>query len=129
MINDKSLDGRRVLLVEDNQLFSAALAMLFEDEGLILVRTCINVKSALDAARTEELDIALLDVNIGGENVFPVAEALDRRQVPYIFLTGYGSNSLPMSFRNRPAFSKTSAPKAVLEAIAATCRRPNALIQ
>ena len=129
MISDRPLDGRRVLLVEDNQLFSSALKLLFEDEGLVLVQTCTNMKAALAAARTEEVDVALLDVNIGGENVFPVAEVLEKRRVPYIFLTGYGGNSLPPSFRNRPAFSKTSAPKAVLEAIAATCHPPDALIQ
>ena len=123
------LDGRRVLLVEDNHLFSSALKLLFEDEGMILVRTCANLAAALDAARTEAMDVALLDVNIGGQNVFPVAEILDSRHVPYIFLTGYDGNALPPMFRSRPAFSKTSAPRAVLDAIARTCRHNHAQLQ
>ncbi len=115
------LGGWRVLLVEDNPAFSDALKLVIEDEGLILVRTCSSVKAALEAARTERLDIALLDVNLGGESVFPVAEILDARRVPFIFLTGYSSYSLPQSFRHRPACSKAARPRIVLDAIAATC--------
>jgi DNA-binding response OmpR family regulator len=54
-----------------------------------------RIDSALEAARSAAIDFAVLDVNINGTMVYPVAEELDRRQIPFIFLSGYGAGAIP----------------------------------
>ncbi len=66
-----------------------------------------RVAKALVAAQTEEIDVALLDVNVAGEQVFPVAYELERRGVPFLFVTGYGQIVLP---RERPEWEAHSKP-------------------
>jgi CheY-like chemotaxis protein len=92
------LAGRRVLVVEDEIL----VAMLIEDMlgivGCTIVGPCDNVDDALAAARQEAMDMAVLDVNLAGRKVFPVAEVLAERGIPFLLLTGYGESALP---RNR----------------------------
>ena len=61
---------------------------------------------ALRHVASDAPDIALLDVNLAGEEVFPVADALASRQVPFVFLTGYGRNVIPDRFRDRPLLGK-----------------------
>jgi CheY-like chemotaxis protein len=64
------------------------------------------MEEALTAAREGEFDVALLDVNLHGENTGPVAEVLATRGVPFVFATGYGEQGLPEAFRGRPALKK-----------------------
>ena len=54
-----------------------------------------EVPAALEAAQTETIDAAVLDVNIKGVKVYPVAEALEKRGIPFLFLSGYGENAIP----------------------------------
>ncbi|WP_048707809.1 response regulator [Microvirga massiliensis] len=95
----------RVLVVEDE----AVIAMLFEDMvlefGSEVVGPVAKIKDALDLAHTE-LDAAILDINLGGAVIFPVADVLSERGIPFIFATGYGATSLPLRFRDRPALQK-----------------------
>jgi DNA-binding response OmpR family regulator len=100
------LSGRRVLVVEDELLVSMLVEDLLVDEGCIVVGPYARVSDALDAARTEMVDVALLDVNVAGEKVFPVAEALEARGVPFLFLTGYGEAGLPPGRKDWVACSK-----------------------
>ena len=53
-----------------------------------------------------EIDLAVLDVNLGGEESFPIAAALAERGVPFVFSTGYGNSGLPAAWRNRPSLQK-----------------------
>jgi DNA-binding response OmpR family regulator len=72
---------------------------------------------ALRLASHTSLDAAILDVNVGGAVVFPVADVLRRRGVPIIFATGYGSGELPPRFQNDPALSKPFSYEALAEAL------------
>jgi CheY-like chemotaxis protein len=86
----------RILLVEDEGLVAMMLEDLVEDLGCQLAGSLASVGEALawiDAGG--EADAALLDVNLGGEQVFPVAEALKARGVPFAFTTGYGETHDP----------------------------------
>ena len=65
-----------------------------------------GLAQALDAASSEACDVALLDVNLAGERVYPVADILARRNVPFVFVTGYGSNALPVEYAERPRICK-----------------------
>ena len=70
----------------------------------------MGARMAMTAGRrrrqTAKLDCALLDVNLAGEKVFPVAEVLVRREVPFVFLTGYGRGILPAAYADRPVLAK-----------------------
>jgi len=100
-----SLAGMRVLLVEDEMM----LAMMAEDTLTELgcsVVSASRVAKALALAKDEVFDVALLDVNVAGEEVYPVAAALVVRGVPFVFATGYGQRGLRQDYRSRRALEK-----------------------
>jgi DNA-binding response OmpR family regulator len=96
----------RVLVVEDE----AAIAMLVEDMvldfGSEVVGPAAQMDEALNLARHAELDAAILDINVAGSVIFPVADVLRERGVPVIFATGYGSKALPVRFLGSPTLPK-----------------------
>ena len=86
--------GKRILIVEDEALVAMELQFAFEDEGAEVVGPAQSLMKALETATHDsDIDLALLDVDIAGENVFPVAELLRRRGVPFAFHTGHASRS------------------------------------
>ena len=100
-----TLAGMKVLLVEDEMM----LAMLAEDTLVELgcsVISASRVAKALALANNEDFDVALLDVNVAGEEVYPVAGALVLRGVPFVFATGYGQAGLRHDYRTRRALEK-----------------------
>ena len=91
-----ALQGRRILVIEDESLVAMLLETILDDMGCAVVGPESNIDDGLIAATTEaSLDAALLDVNVAGREVFPVAEALKARGVPFVFSTGYGEAGLP----------------------------------
>lgn len=96
----------RVMLVEDEALVAMELEDLLANLGCNVVCRAATVSQAMDYARSTEIDAAFLDVNIGGHQVYPVADILAARQVPFIFLTGYGSSGIDAGYRNNPVISK-----------------------
>src|SRR5215203_4528922 len=95
-----------ILVVEDE----AVIAMLVEDMvlnfGSEVVGPAAKMDEALRLASHAALDAAILDVNVGGAVVFPVADVLRSRGVPIIFATGYGTSVLPARFENDPKLPK-----------------------
>jgi DNA-binding response OmpR family regulator len=90
------IQGLRVLVVEDDSLICLLLEDMLLELGCRVVGTAADVKRAIDLARREEsVDVAILDVNLGGRQVFPVAEVLAERGVPFLFATGMGADGLP----------------------------------
>lgn len=89
------LVGKRVLVVDDELLVALLVEDMLSSVGCIVVGPFARVRDALVAVHTETFDVALLDVNVAGEMVFPVAHALEARGVPFLFLTGYGQAALP----------------------------------
>jgi CheY-like chemotaxis protein len=96
----------RVLLVEDEIMVAMLLEQDFDDFGYEIVGPVARLAKALEMAQREPLDLAILDVNLNGKDVYPVAEALDARGIPFIFCTGYGNSGLPMPYRGRPTLTK-----------------------
>lgn len=100
------LDGLRVLLVEDESL----IAMLIEDAlcdlNCAVAAVAATLGDALDKASSVDFDVAILDVNLNGSPAYPVAELLVRRQIPFIFATGYGASGVPEAFRSIPLLAK-----------------------
>lgn len=97
--------GRRVLLVEDESL----VAMLAEDMLLELgceVVVAMRLEQALAQARSQSLDLAVLDVNLGENSSYPVADLLFERGIPFVFATGYGVAGLDTAYRGVPVMQK-----------------------
>ena len=114
----KALQGSRVLVIEDESLVAMLLETILDDMGCTVVGPESNIDDGLRAATTEGgLDAALLDVNVAGREVFPVAEALKARGVPFVFSTGYGEAGLPEHWRGNPTIQKPFTEAAIRDAL------------
>lgn len=92
--------GRKLLVVEDDYLIVEALTAALEDRGAEVAGAAGSIDNAIELVHTmPRIDGALLDVNLRGEMVFPVADALRRRGVPFVFTTGYDRSAIPERFR------------------------------
>ena len=113
-----ALQGRRILVIEDESLVAMLLETILDDMGCTVVGPESNIDDGLRAATTEgALDAALLDVNVAGREVFPVAEALKARGVPFVFSTGYGEAGLPEHWRGNPTIQKPFTEAAIRDAL------------
>jgi len=101
-----NLHGQRILVVEDEALIAMLLEAALEDAGCVVVGPYDRLSDALEAARRDDFDAALLDVNLGGEKVFPVAELLAERNIPFMLLSGYGENATPAEHAGWPTHGK-----------------------
>lgn len=81
----------RVFLVEDEAMIAMYIEDLLTDLGYQVVATAGRLQEALRKARADSFDIALLDINLGGDVVHPVADVIDGRGIPFVYVTGYGS--------------------------------------
>ncbi len=88
------LAGKRVMIVEDELLVALLIEDVLSDLGCTTVGPFGSVAQAMSAVDSESLDLAVLDVNLGGEMVYPVAESLERRRIPFLFVSGYGEDAL-----------------------------------
>lgn len=98
--------AQRVLIVEDEFLIALHVEDVMTGLGFEVVGPIPTLEQALDIARSEPLDGAVLDVNLAGTYVFPLAEELALRGVPFIMTTGYEAFSVPESLRDRPRLQK-----------------------
>jgi len=96
----------RVLIVEDEMMIRMLLADMLGELGYTVTAEAGRIDEALDAVKTGGFDVAILDVNLNGDNTAPIAEALAARGVPFVFATGYGEQGLPEAFRDRPTLKK-----------------------
>lgn len=96
-----------IFLVEDEPMIRMLVVEMLEAIGCrVMAEAGDMTAAALGLARTIECDLAILDVNIDGHVISPVAELLRTRQIPIIFATGYDSSSLPENYRGLPALQK-----------------------
>jgi PAS domain S-box-containing protein len=88
----------RVMVVEDETFVAMVLMEQLKEMGLSVIGPFTNIAEATTAIGTNEIDAAILDVNLGGKFVYPVAELLAARQIPFVFITGYGQESIERRF-------------------------------
>ena len=100
-----SLAGKKVLLVEDEMVLAMMAEDTLQELGCSVV-SASRVAGALALAQNQSFDVALLDVNVAGEEVYPVAAALMVRGVPFVFASGYGQGGLRHDFKMRRALEK-----------------------
>ena len=98
----------RVLIVEDEALVAMLLEDMLIDAGYTVSGTASAIPQALEfvSEAVKDFDVAILDVNLRGVPIFPVAEALVEAGKPFVFATGYGAGSLPEVWRDRPTLQK-----------------------
>lgn len=109
--------GCRILIVEDEPLIAFDLSSELEDAGAEIVAIAPSVAEALQVAADAEIDVAILDGNLGGEPVDPVAAALAHRQIPFCFVSGYGRAHLPADFAEAPVIEKPFRSDALFAAL------------
>ena len=116
-----ALDGRRILVIEDDYLVAMTLTDLLEDAGASVLGPIGKVDEALayieDHAGT--FDAAVLDVNLRGVKSYPIADSLAAREVRFVFATGYGSEALEKAYLGFPRCEKPFDARSLVAALLA----------
>jgi DNA-binding response OmpR family regulator len=104
----KGLVGTRVLVLEDETLVSMMVEDMLADLACEVIGPFARLDQAIEAISQmdEAPDVALLDVNLGRQQSFPLAEILRDKGVPFVFTTGYDDSGIPSEWRDRPALRK-----------------------
>lgn len=110
-----TLADKRILVVEDEILIAMEIISNLESEQAVPVGPFSSADAALKAIEANRLDAALLDANLHGKPVDDIAAALTQRNVPFAFVTGYGRDSLPASFRAAPVIAKPFTAERLLD--------------
>ena len=114
--------GGSVFLVEDEVMIRMMVADMLEELGYSVAAEAGEINEAIRLAESAEFDIAILDVNVNGKVISPVADVLKARQRPFIFATGYGAQGLPEEYRNRPALQKPFQMETLAQVLTSTLK-------
>ena len=98
--------ARRVLLVEDDGLVAMLVEDMLDELGFACAGNPGSVAEGLAAVAAGGFDAAILDINLGGERVFPVSDALIAAGLPFVFSSGYGAADIPEAYRRWPIAAK-----------------------
>lgn len=126
-MTNESLKGMRILLVEDEAMIAMLVEDMLLDGGAEVVGPAGGVKAALAAIdQNADIDGALLDVNLGGEQSFEVADALAARNIPFVFVTGYGGEGVRDRYPDAPTLQKPFVTSDLERALTALAGRAGA---
>jgi DNA-binding response OmpR family regulator len=98
--------GNAAFLVEDEVMIRMMVADMLQELGYSVAAEAGEINEAIRLAQSTKFDFAILDVNVNGKVISPVADLIRARNLPFIFATGYGSSGLPEEYRDRPALQK-----------------------
>ncbi len=112
------LDGRRVLVVEDEFLIADDLARALGHAGAEVVGPFPSVSRAMAGVADARVDAAVLDVNLDGRMVWPLADVLLGRGVPVVLATGYASGAIPRAYAHLPHYEKPVSPVELARVVA-----------
>ena len=120
-----AIEGRRVLLVEDDYFITRDAIETLSKLGAGVIGPAATVGDAMDIVEhsSEMIDLAVLDVNLNGETIYPVAGFLKIKQIPFVFVTGYDDISIPRAFRSTPTFRKPADWTTILDKLASSLGR------
>jgi two-component SAPR family response regulator len=118
------LSGVRVLVVEDDALIGMLIEDILLDEGCHICGPHITLGTGMDEAKTEAIDIAVLDVNLAGKQSYPIAEALVARGIPFVLASGYGEGGAPPDHPEWPVCAKPFTPQTLTSALVGLIAKP-----
>src|SRR6516165_8904702 len=118
----KRPQGGSVFLVEDEVMIRMMVADMLEELGYSIAAEAGDISEAIRLAQSTDFDLAILDVNVNGKVISPVADLIKARNCPFIFATGYGSSGLPEEYRDRPSLQKPFQIETLGKLIEATLR-------
>jgi CheY-like chemotaxis protein len=99
--------GRKILVVEDEYLLATELSRFFESRGAVVVGPVGTVATALQLIdRTDQIDLATVDINLRNQMAFAVADRLQERGIRFAFATGYDDDAIPPRYRSVPLWEK-----------------------
>lgn len=101
-----SAAGRRILVVEDESIIASLIAGHLDERGFVVVGPVAKLIDALILASTAVFDAAVLDITIRGGTIYPVAEIIKNRGIPFILASGYSTWALPEVLRDQPRLTK-----------------------
>lgn len=107
----------RVLVVEDEYLVANEICTLLSDIGVTIIGPASDTDAARELLRDGGADVALLDVNLAGRMVYPFAEDLQRREIPYVFVTGYDDWAIDPGYHSRQCLRKPFKREALEDAL------------
>jgi len=113
-----------VLIVEDEYLIADDLTQDLKKSGVTIIGPVATLDEAFAAVSTRRPDLAVLDINLRGQSVFPLADLLTARHVPYVFVTGYNADAVPDRFGAIPLFEKPVRAGELLDALIRLQTRP-----
>jgi CheY-like chemotaxis protein len=105
-LSKRELSNRKVLVVEDEMMIAMLIEDMLDEFGCKLVGPATNVPRALELIGKEQVEVAVLDLNLNGKDTYAIADALRQKHVPFIFATGYGSIGLREEYGDRPVLQK-----------------------
>jgi DNA-binding response OmpR family regulator len=111
------------MVVEDELLVAMLIEDTLTDQDCVVIGPFTSVPEALAAAQDVRADLAVLDVNLRGEKVYPVAEILTERGIPFLLLSGYGSDAIPADRPNWQACSKPFGAEELVRRLVAQLER------
>ena len=94
------------MIVEDEALVAMAIRDSLDELGFVTIGPYSRISEAMVALRNNHIDAAVLDVNLGGELIYPLADVLTADHVPFIFITGYGSEEIESRYSHVPVLQK-----------------------
>ncbi len=117
--SNQSLHGKRILVVEDQALVALDLQAMLEDDGAAVIGPFGGLAAALGAVSGQAIDAAILDVDLGEEDVLPLADRLVERGVPFVFHTGHAEiGRLRARYDGAPVVLKPAPPGEVIRRLA-----------
>jgi CheY-like chemotaxis protein len=113
-----TLTGRKVLVVEDEAMIAGLIETTLGEAGCLIVGPFATLEQAFETLERERLDAALLDIRLNGRDVYAVADALNTRGIPFIFISGFTQKQMPPGYRKCPYIAKPFTPDAILALLA-----------
>ena len=111
------MDKPRILIIEDEFLVSLEIEAVLADAGFNVLEPAATVESALRMLDSEQVDAVILDRNLGGKDVSEISNRLRERNIPFVFLTGYGPETVPQQFQDVPFIAKPFDEKQLIESV------------
>ena len=119
----KPLDGRRILVAEDDAFLLLDIADFLSDAGAEIVGPAVSVQKGVSLARSEPIDGGVLDVTLKGGDVFPIAKILAEQGKGIVFVTGMRDiSALEREWPNAKVLTKPSLPQDLIQATVAACQ-------